>query len=944
WYGTPFPRFSQIEAQWRIQGGDRPPMAREKTKIHQWKDSCAEGNSVADDRAKTWNPPMEGQIVMHDGDRQAPVGEISHSGRWWRIVIIMANKYNLKWNSHHAETFENFDILRSREMLVDITLSCGGQTIKAHKLVLCTGSAFFEKLLQRDNSKCPIVHFHGVDMLHLRLLVDFMYLGEVDVPSSDLEDFITLADSLEVKGLKGDKSKRFDLGEPIGKPGMSPSCRSQVINSAPFANLRPSDAPPKTSFASTSSRSASMKRRIPAGVDSASGVPDIMSLPSASPAANKRPRPESIVPDQTLGSDESQSGTVVKTENDEETGSAQEGDQSTYWAVEEGLSTAAAAYSHSSHEVEGGEELLDPNEVPPHIPPEIVPESITRGHDGVWSGIIMESKGKIYFCTFCSYQSPYKTSTLRHVQSRHTGEKPYECGLCGRKFIRRERLRNHMLTCHSTLVRETEGVWSGRRLGINCKLFFCSFCAHKSTSKSKAIVHLRQHTGEKPYKVYNLRGMLFGEDRLVSMVFGPTFVGTVLTRVSTGVTWTFISEVILGRNHFSVDCVERLSQLKVMPVPIFSCIKMASKYNLKWNSHHADTFSSFDVLRSREMLVDVTLSCGGQTMKAHKLVLCSGSALFEKLLQKDSSACPIIHFHSMEMMHLRLLVDFMYLGEVDVPSSDLEQFIALAESLEVKGLKADRSRRSNPPAEVGRPEMPSTAGKSWMASQGSLMSSLGAAVLPSTSGFSSTAPVKRKLSMAMSSGFRLQDAQHCPLSLPVSEKKSKSESIHADTSSQASDMVQSEDLVKTETEEIEEVDELEEGEDSYYGEEEEMRAFECDDDTSSYQVEGEEFDQNVLPANIPPEIAPESIQPVDRAVWRGQLGTGLWTYFCGICAYKTINRTYLDIHIRRHTGEKPFQCRLCGKAFSRKDSASTHIMGIHRSPAQDNIILLTKKV
>ena len=36
-----------------------------------------------------------------------------------------------------------------------------------------------------------------------------------------------------------------------------------------------------------------------------------------------------------------------------------------------------------------------------------------------------------------------------------------------------------------------------------------------------------------------------------------------------------------------------------------------------------------------------------------------------------------------------------------------------------------------------------------------------------------------------------------------------------------------------------------------------MGAFECDDGPSSYQVEGEEFDQNVLPANIPPEIAPE---------------------------------------------------------------------------------------
>ena len=177
---------------------------------------------------------------------------------------------------------------------MDITLSCSGQTLKAHKLVLCSGSAFFEKLLQRDSSNCPIVHFHGVDILHLKLLVDFMYMGEVDVPSSELEPFISLADSLEVKGLKGDKSKRSDLGS-----GASLSATSYIrprlgLDSSSF--LRSSE--------SGGSGSVPVKRRIPMSVESELRGPSTQDTSSSSSLPEKKMKPTdsrlitSDIPDQ----------------------------------------------------------------------------------------------------------------------------------------------------------------------------------------------------------------------------------------------------------------------------------------------------------------------------------------------------------------------------------------------------------------------------------------------------------------------------------------------------------------------------------------------------------------------------------------------------------------------------------------------------------------------
>ena len=127
----------------------------------------------------------------------------------------MSNKYSLKWNSHHEETFQTFDYLRQRDMFVDVTLSCYGQFLKAHKLVLCAGSGYFERAFSKDGPGVPIIHFYGVEIHLLKLLLEFMYCGEVEVPAQDLEKFIELAENLEVKGLKGDKSKG-NLSQSLG--------------------------------------------------------------------------------------------------------------------------------------------------------------------------------------------------------------------------------------------------------------------------------------------------------------------------------------------------------------------------------------------------------------------------------------------------------------------------------------------------------------------------------------------------------------------------------------------------------------------------------------------------------------------------------------------------------------------------------------------------------
>ncbi|XP_072303723.1 zinc finger and BTB domain-containing protein 8B [Eucyclogobius newberryi] len=54
---------------------------------------------------------------------------------------------------------------------------------------------------------------------------------------------------------------------------------------------------------------------------------------------------------------------------------------------------------------------------------------------------------KLHKCPFCPYTSKQKGILKRHIRS-HTGERPFPCPLCGKRFTRQEHLRSHAFSVH----------------------------------------------------------------------------------------------------------------------------------------------------------------------------------------------------------------------------------------------------------------------------------------------------------------------------------------------------------------------------------------------------------------------------------------------------------------------------------------------------------------
>ncbi|XP_031780066.1 protein jim lovell [Nasonia vitripennis] len=122
-----------------------------------------------------------------------------------------------------------------------------------------------------------------------------------------------------------------------------------------------------------------------------------------------------------------------------------------------------------------------------------------------------------------------------------------------------------------------------------------------------------------------------------------------------------------------------------------------SHYSLRWNNHQTHILQAFEALLHAEVLVDVTLVCADQSLRAHKVVLSVCSPFFERIFAEHPCKHPVIVLKDFPGREIMALIDFMYRGEVRVGREDLPGLIHAAESLQIRGLASSEPRLATPP-------------------------------------------------------------------------------------------------------------------------------------------------------------------------------------------------------------------------------------------------------
>ena len=152
---------------------------------------------------------------------------------------MTSEKFCLRWNDFETNISDAFRELREEKDFFDVTLACDDNQIEAHKVIVSACSPFFRNVLRRNPHQHPLIYLKGVKYKELLSVLNFMYMGEVNVAQDELNTFLAVAEDLKVKGLTQNNSENSGNNIFAKQEDFNPETSSKE------QNVRKTFPPPK---------------------------------------------------------------------------------------------------------------------------------------------------------------------------------------------------------------------------------------------------------------------------------------------------------------------------------------------------------------------------------------------------------------------------------------------------------------------------------------------------------------------------------------------------------------------------------------------------------------------------------------------------------------------------------------------------------------------------
>ncbi|XP_021203418.1 protein bric-a-brac 1 isoform X1 [Bombyx mori] len=132
-------------------------------------------------------------------------------------------QFCLRWHNHQNNVIGALNRMLQTGALTDVTLSASGTNVKAHRIVLASCSQYFAQLFKELEGDNTLVVVLGCEAAELKLLLTFMYTGEVTASRLVLPSLLRLAQTLKVSGLTdADTNSTLTPTEPEPHENSSP--------------------------------------------------------------------------------------------------------------------------------------------------------------------------------------------------------------------------------------------------------------------------------------------------------------------------------------------------------------------------------------------------------------------------------------------------------------------------------------------------------------------------------------------------------------------------------------------------------------------------------------------------------------------------------------------------------------------------------------------------
>ncbi|XP_066593604.1 broad-complex core protein isoforms 1/2/3/4/5-like isoform X3 [Prorops nasuta] len=396
-----------------------------------------------------------------------------------------SQQFSLRWNNYLKHITCAFDTLRTDEDLVDVTLSCEGKRIRAHKMLLSACSTYFRDLFKENPCQHPVIIFRNVKFDDLAALVDFMYQGEVNVVQEQLASFLTTAELLAVQGLTDGSGKDNDsVGEDDQEIPNEPEVQLQNLSGKindvqgskspcsplPYhaVDLQP-EAPPNKRRKCREAASTNTDKTSNAltGKDTENKTTENQAVPGSDPVEIiplmpnlKLEMPEYLEQDGSSCSYEEQNlgdNSLTKIRIDDQTSNAQEDQKldisQTFYSCNQATSDSIEQKCQSSLDV--GHLLCKPGTSGERLKQEAVQE---QEEDSTWNIDPNAELGSnddcighssdtecVFKCKICRKGFKHPISLTLH-KDLHMGQT--RCPICQRTFNRTYDMRIHLLRIH----------------------------------------------------------------------------------------------------------------------------------------------------------------------------------------------------------------------------------------------------------------------------------------------------------------------------------------------------------------------------------------------------------------------------------------------------------------------------------------------------------------